>query len=162
MGIRWVPGEPVPAGVPVRQVSGILYDRLGRVLLQDDGGRYNLPGGTPEPADADLLGTLARQCMEESQVRVSDAVPAGYQLVEEDGEVYAQVRMAGLIKELCPLAADPCTGRAYRRLMIAPLQAPGLLGWGPRGEPQLTAATALACGRWGLVLALGAPQEYVD
>jgi len=146
----------------VRQVYGILYDRLGRVLLQDDGGRYNLPGGTPEPADADLPGTLARECMEESQVRVSDAVPVGYQLVEEDGEVYAQVRMAALIRELCPVAADPCTGRAYRRLMVAPLRAPGLLGWGPRGEAQLAAATALAGERWGLALAPGAPQEYVD
>jgi 8-oxo-dGTP pyrophosphatase MutT (NUDIX family) len=162
MGIRWVAGEPVPAGIPVRQVYGILYDRQGRVLLQDDGGRYNLPGGTPEPSDADLLGTLTRECMEESQVRVSDAVPVGYQLVEEDGEIYAQVRMAGLIKELCPVAADPCTGRAYRRLMIAPLQAPDLLGWGPRGEAQLADATALAGERWGLALAPGAPQEYVD
>jgi 8-oxo-dGTP diphosphatase len=82
--------------------------------------------------------------MEESQVRVRDAVPVGYQLVEEDGDVYAQVRMAGLIKELCPVAANPCTGRAYRRLMIAPLQAPDLLGWGPRGAAQLADATALA------------------
>jgi len=76
----------------VRQVYGILFGRAGRVLLQDDQGRCNLPGGTPEPVAAGLPGTLERECTEESQVRVSDAGPAGYQLVEEDGEVYAQAR----------------------------------------------------------------------
>jgi len=160
MGIRWVQDWPVPDGVPVRQVYGILFDRSGRVLLQDDEGRCNLPGGTPEPVDAGLLGTLERECMEESQVRVSDVVPLGYQLVEEDGEVYAQVRMAGLIKELCPVAADPCTGRVYRRLMVAPLRAPDLLGWGSRGEAQFAAAAALASRRWDITLARGARQEY--
>lgn len=152
---------PVPDGTPVRQVYGILFDRSGRVLLQDDQGRFNLPGGTPEPADAGLLGTLERECMEESQVRISDAVPVGYQLVGEDRVFYAQVRMAGLIKELCPAAADPCTGRVYRRLMVAPLQAPALLDWGSRGEAQFAAAAELASQRWGITLASAAGQEYV-
>lgn len=163
MGITWMAEWPVPDGVEVRQVYGILFDREGRVLVQDDDGRYNLPGGTPDKGDGGLLGTLERECLEESQVLISDAVPVGYQLVEEDGgRGYAQVRMAARIRELLPVTEDPCTGRAYRRLLVAPYQAADLLGWGTRASGQLGAAAELAAGQWGIVLAPGACPEYMD
>jgi len=67
--------------------------------------RFNLPGGTPEPADVNLLGTLERECVEESQVRISNAVPVGYQLVDEHGVVYAPAA-AGLLS-FAPGACEP-------------------------------------------------------
>ena len=40
------------------------------MLVQDDDGVFNLPGGTPESYDADLVATLVREAFEENQVRV--------------------------------------------------------------------------------------------
>ena len=62
---------PVPAGLEITQVYGyLLCPRTCRVLVQDDDGVFNLPGGTPEPEDADLVATLVREAFEENQVRV--------------------------------------------------------------------------------------------
>ncbi|MGH3774030.1 MAG: hypothetical protein ACRDRW_22010 [Pseudonocardiaceae bacterium] len=46
-------------------------DAVGRVLVQDTGDGFNLPGGSQEPGDADLV---AREAMKESQVTVTDVV----------------------------------------------------------------------------------------
>ena len=45
--IHWKMEWP-PEGVPVEQVYGILFFEDGSVLVLDDDGRYNLPGGHPE------------------------------------------------------------------------------------------------------------------
>ena len=80
--------SPVPPGLPVTQVYGwLLCPATGRVLVQEqDDGTHSLPGGTPEPYDADLDATLAREAFEENQVRIAPA-PAylGYQEVFEPG-----------------------------------------------------------------------------
>ncbi|MEV5703620.1 NUDIX hydrolase [Actinoallomurus sp. NPDC052274] len=71
---------PVAEGLEITQVYGYLIcPRTGRVLVQDDEGTFNLPGGTPESFDADLVDTLVREAFEENQVVVSDAVYLGYQ-----------------------------------------------------------------------------------
>jgi 8-oxo-dGTP pyrophosphatase MutT (NUDIX family) len=70
MDFTWYP-KPVPEGMPVVQVYGWLLDGAGRVLVQDTGTRFNLPGGSPEHDDADLAATVAREAMEESQVTVT-------------------------------------------------------------------------------------------
>lgn len=64
-GFEWV-AQPVPAGMPVVQVYSWLFDDAGRVLVQDTGTGHNLPGGTPEPFDADLASTAIREALEES------------------------------------------------------------------------------------------------
>jgi 8-oxo-dGTP pyrophosphatase MutT (NUDIX family) len=66
--------SPVPAG-PVTQVYGwLLCPDTGRVLVQEQGdGTHSLPGGSPEPYDADLAATLAREAFEENQVRIASA-----------------------------------------------------------------------------------------
>ncbi|MGH3900019.1 MAG: NUDIX domain-containing protein [Pseudonocardiaceae bacterium] len=70
VGFVWCP-RPVPESIPVVQVYGWLVDDAGRVLVQDTGTRFNLPGGSPEPDDADLAATVVREAMEESQVTVT-------------------------------------------------------------------------------------------
>jgi 8-oxo-dGTP diphosphatase len=76
-----------------------------RVLVQDDDGVFNLPGGTPEPEDGgDLVATLVREAFEENQVRVGVTAYLGYQEVHRPDRVpYAQVRMAGMfpVKSTC-------------------------------------------------------------
>jgi len=160
--IEWIEQWPPPEGVEIRQVYGIVFDRSGRVVVQDDQGRYNLPGGTPDPGDFGMLATLARECFEESQITLEAAEPVGYQQVTEDDETYIQVRFAALLQGTCPRQADPCTGRSYERLLASPKDAPGLLGWGERGDRQFAAAAAAAAHHWGIEPApAGAAREYI-
>jgi 8-oxo-dGTP diphosphatase len=155
---------PVPAGLEITQVYGyLLCPRTGRVLVQDDGGVFNLPGGTPEPEDADLAATLVREAFEENQVRVGATAYLGYQEVHRPGCVpYAQVRMAGVIGQFAPRAPDPDGGRVYRRLMTSLAAAPGVLGWGEPAVAQARAASRVAGQRWGLPVGAPAPAGYVD
>lgn len=97
------------------------------------------------------MATLHREVHEESQLVLADWEPVGYQLVSEDGHSsYAQVRYAALLKAADPIAPDPCTGRAYGRVLVSAADAPPLLGWGERGAAQLAAASRVAVERRGL------------
>ena len=116
----------------------LLCPRTGRVLVQDDDGTFNLPGGTPEAWDADLTATLVREAFEENQVRVGETAYLGYQEVHRPGRAtYAQARMAGVVEAFAERAPDPDGGRVYRRLMTSLEAAPGVLGW---GEPAVLQA----------------------
>lgn len=155
---------PVPPGLEITQVYGYLIcPQTVRVLLQDDDGVFNLPGGSPEPWDQDLFATLAREAAEENQVRVDDAVYLGYQEVQRPGRVpYAQVRMAGRISGFDPRGPDPDGGRVYGRLMCPMRDAPAVLGWGDPAVAQAGAAAHAAAQRWGLEVAAGGAPGYVN
>jgi len=154
----------VPEGLGVTQVYGyLLCPRTGRVLVQDDAGMFNLPGGTPEAWDADLVATLVREAFEENQVRVGATAYLGYQEVRRPGRApYAQVRMAGVIEEFAPRAPDPDGGRVYRRLMTSFDAAPGVLGWGDPAVLQARAAARVARARWQLPVDSPAAPGYAD
>jgi hypothetical protein len=152
-GVRYLWHEvPVPSGLVITQVYGyLLCPRTGRVLVQDDEGAFSLPGGTPEPGNADLAATLAREAFQHNQVRVGATAYLGYQEVRRPGRVpYAQVRMTGVIEEFAPRAPDPGGGRVYRRLMTSLGTAPSVLGWGLPGVLQARAAARVARLEWEL------------
>jgi 8-oxo-dGTP pyrophosphatase MutT (NUDIX family) len=155
---------PVPDGLEVTQVYGYLLCPLtGRVLVQDDDGTWNLPGGTPEAWDADLTATLVREAFEENQVRVGATAYLGYQEVRRPGRApYAQVRMAGVIDEFAPRAPDPDGGRVYRRLMTPLEEAPDVLGWGEPAVLQARAAARVARTQWRLPVDSPAAAGYAD
>ena len=145
--------EQVPEGLRVRQVYGFLFDTEGRVLVQDDHGYFNLPGGKPE-AGEDFQATLFREAVEESQVEVGTAAYLGYVRVEEpDTEPYAQVRMTAQITRFLDRAPDVSTGRLLRRLMTPVDKAPGLLDWGDIGFAQADVAADVARRDLGILLA---------
>jgi 8-oxo-dGTP pyrophosphatase MutT (NUDIX family) len=156
---------PVPAGLPVTQVSGWLICPLtGRVLIQEqDDGTFNLPGGTPESHDAGQYATLAREAFEENQVRIAPAAAyLGYQEVRQPGRpVIAQVRMAGIITQFAPRAPDPDNGRLNRRYMTSLAAAPGVLGWGLPAEAQAQGAARIAR-QWGMPVDTPAADGYED
>lgn len=160
-GIEWVEQWPPPAGMAVCQVYGIVFDSdSGTVVVQDDKGRHNLPGGTPEEEDADLVATLRRECHEESQLVLADWEPVGYQVVTESGRApYAQVRYAALLERADPIAPDACTGRAYGRVLASPDDAADLLGWGAHGLAQLQAAAHVAAEKWGMNIAAAGTEQ---
>jgi 8-oxo-dGTP pyrophosphatase MutT (NUDIX family) len=132
------------------------------VLVQDDDGTFNLPGGTPEPQDTGLEATLSREAFEEDQVTIGETAYLGYQEVHRPGLLpYAQVRMAGVIQSFAPRAPDPDGGRVYRRLMTSLAAAPQILGWGAPAEAQAQAARRVAL-QWGLPVDTPAEAGYAD
>lgn len=160
---RWYEA-PVRADLEVTQVYGYLIcPSSGRVLIQDDAGVFNLPGGTPEPWDTGMAATLAREAMEESQVRIDDSVYLGFQEVQRPGRApYAQVRMAGRISGFEDRRPDPDGGRVYRRLLCPLADAADVLGWGDPAVAQARAAGRVAADRWSITIDTVTCTEYVD
>jgi 8-oxo-dGTP diphosphatase len=155
---------PVPPVLEITQVYGyLLCPDTARVLVQDDDGVFNLPGGTPEPCDSGLVATLVREAFEENQVRVDEAIYLGYQEVRRPGRpAYAQVRMTGLIRAFEARRPDPDGGRTYRRLMTSLADAPDVLGWGEPAVAQARAAARVAAELWDLPVTWPAPPGYAD
>jgi 8-oxo-dGTP diphosphatase len=140
---RWINGAH-PAGLPVRQVYGFCFDDHGRVLLREHEGRYGLPGGRPE-AGENAAATLARECLEESQIEISHPLYFGYLRVTEEGQApFALLRMAARITAFLDRGPDPDTGHTYRRLLTGLHKAPALLDWGIDGLLQAAGAVHAA------------------
>ena len=162
---EWI-AEKVPDGMAVRQVYGILLDRQGRVMLrvvrEADGVRYSLPGGRPEPFDRDREATCRREVLEEVNTEIETPVYLGYQAADEENgtPVYAQVRMAALIRAIGEKRPDPDNGETYGRLMASPERAAELLHWGPSGFGQVMAAKEAVRRLYGIEYA-GAAEEWV-
>lgn len=151
----WHEGWPAPAALPVRQVYAWIVNEHGQVLLLEMPGGWNLPGGTPEATDADWLATLRRELLEEASVTVRDIVPLGYQEVRvDDGQPFAQLRVAARIDAWLDAAPDPDTGMLYRREWVSLIDAAELLGWGTPGRAQAASAAAVAIRRYGVSAAL--------
>ena len=126
----------------MRQVYGFIFGRDGRILVQQNGSDHNLPGGKPEAGES-LRDTLVREALEENQVLIGSAEYLGYQHVGGDEE-FAQVRFTAILNRLLPVAADPDTGKQYRRLWVPPALVNELLGWGESGNQQLDCALRAA------------------
>jgi 8-oxo-dGTP pyrophosphatase MutT (NUDIX family) len=121
----------------VKQVYAYIRDHDGRFLLQNDRGRYNLPGGKPEHFDADEIETLRRECLEESQVAIERPVYLGYVRVDEGSAPYAQLRYLAEVGELRPIAEDPATGKTYGREFVDLDDVTDRLQWGDHGVGQV-------------------------
>ena len=48
---KWFTSE-VPQSLEIRQVYGFVFDLDGRILLLEDKGIFNLPGGKPENGES--------------------------------------------------------------------------------------------------------------
>lgn len=165
--ITWKSGE-VPAGLPVTQVYGLVFDREGRMLLiakkRKTGTVYGMAGGTPEVYDRDREATLRRELLEEVNTVVGDVViPIGYQLVEGDGSraPYAQMRMVAMIESIGECRPDPDNGETYDRLLVSPCRAITLLGWGKIAEEQIGEAVRIARAHFGIPDDVSAPDLTV-
>jgi len=156
-GYRWIESE-VPIGLEVRQVYGFIFSPDGRILLLDDNGHYNLPGGRPENGES-FTETLIRETEEEVQVTIDSINYLGYQMITLP-EAFAQVRLVALIDQIQRPAPDPSTGRQYRRICAPPILAIELLNWGASGEDQVASAVA-AVSKLGITWD-GATLAYID
>lgn len=159
----WREGRTVPRELAVRQVYAWIVDPRGRVLLLDSGGRFNLPGGTPEPCDAGWEATLRREVWEEADVTVRDLVPLGHQEVHgDDGVAFAQMRVAARLERVYPSSPDPDGGQTHARCWVPLGQAAKLLGWGDPGRAQEAAAARVAAETYGVPAAAAAAQGAKD
>jgi 8-oxo-dGTP diphosphatase len=156
--------SPVPGDLLIAKVYGFLVCPVtGRVLVQEHGGMFNLPGGSPEPWDADVSAALRREALEESQVVVTETAYLGYQEVRRTGCVpFAQVRMAGLIAVFRRRRPDADGGRLLRRLMCPLPDVPAVLGWGEIMNPQAELAARTARALWRVPVSSPQPAGYVD
>ena len=136
---KWIESE-VPTGLEIRQVYGFIFSPDGRILLLEDEGQFNLPGGKPENGES-FAETLIREAEEEAQVTIASIEYLGYQHILADKE-FAQVRMFALIGQIHPTALDPSTGRQYKRLWVPPTHLNDLLKWGVPGDEQVASAIA--------------------
>ena len=154
---QWFESE-VPSDLEIRQVYGFVFSPDGRILLLEDGGIFNLPGGKPEEGET-LVQTLIRESTEEAQISFLDPRYIGYQFVATD-DGYAQVRLVALIDQIYPQALDPSTGRRYKRLWVPPTLSNDLLKWNESGDKQIASATE-AASKLG-VSWNGNPLKYID
>ncbi|WP_405010719.1 hypothetical protein [Kitasatospora sp. NBC_01539] len=156
-GWPWLPGDAVPAGLPVKQSWGWLFAPDGRVLtlVNPRDGVVSLPGGSLEPEDAgDPGAALAREADEEAQALIGRPYYLGYLYDRvgsaNGGHECARVRMAAALQQVGESRPDPASGRHYRRLLVAPGLAVELLGWGAPGLRQARAAVAAAVRHLGV------------
>jgi len=140
----WFDGEP-PPDLKVTQVYGLLFTDCGRLLLFINDDHYSLPGGGPEPHDGGFADTLRREAIEEVNTEIQEPVIVGYQTAQTvEGENFAQVRMAAMIKEIKPPQPDPDSGITHQRVLATPAKAIELLGWHDTGALTVNAAVKIA------------------
>lgn len=154
---RWFESE-VPKGLEIRQVYGFVFNPDGQILLLEDMGIFNLPGGKPENGES-MSETLIREAAEEIQIKISFPGYLGYQLITT-GEEFAQVRLFALIDQILQSKPDPSTGRKYLRLWVPPKQSNALLNWGASGDLQIESAV-MAASNLGVTWD-GAPRKYIE
>ena len=147
----------VPVGLEVRQVYGFIFSTDGRILVLEDEGNFNLPGGKPEYSES-VGETLARESLEEGQVIIGTADYLGYQCIEGE-EHFAQVRLVASIEHFLPSDKDPSTGRQYQRLLVPPSELNELLRWEASGNQQVVSAI-VAASKFGVSWD-GTPHAYI-
>jgi 8-oxo-dGTP diphosphatase len=156
----WHEGARPPEGMRVTRVHGWVFDDQGHVVLLYDGGKWSLPGGSPEQGDHGSFAlTLARECEEEVQVTVHDVTYLGFQEIRHpQGQSEAQVRMVARTAKILERRKDPDHGRIHPRRWCTLCEAAALLGSGAptqqQIQPQIKAAARLAQG-WGLPVTPG-------
>lgn len=154
---NWIDTK-VPKGLEIRQVYGFVFGPDGRIVLLEDEGIFNLPGGKPEGGES-MSETLIREAAEEVQITISSPNYLGYQLVTTE-EKFAQVRFVALIDQILLPAPDPSTGRTCRRLWVPLTESNDLLKWGESGAQQIASAAAAASNlgvTWD-----GSPLRYIE
>jgi 8-oxo-dGTP pyrophosphatase MutT (NUDIX family) len=85
--VRWMPPSFVPPRELTTQVYGVCFTEHRKIVLVTTGdGRWNLPGGRPEP-DETPEATLEREVWEEARARVVRSTYIGCQQVEDPDAV---------------------------------------------------------------------------
>ncbi len=140
----WKGNQPVPDGMAITQVYGVLFTEDGRIMLRvDENDFHGLIGGTPEPSETHEE-TLHREVYEEANCKISNLHYLGYQVVEGDGEPYAQLRYIAKLEEIGENRPDLDDGKLYGRPLVPMEQAGEILDYGEDGKIIIRQAIELA------------------
>ncbi len=135
---------PVPKGMRVTQVAGILFNDEGKVLVKKDAdGIYGLAGGTPEAGET-REETLHREVDEEVNCKIDNLQYIGYQVVKGDGKPYAQLRYIAHVTYFGPNRPDLDNGKIYERSFVPAEDANKHLKYGKTGDEIIEAAVRVA------------------
>ena len=135
---------PVPKGMRVTQVAGILFNDEGKVLVKKDAdGIYGLAGGTPEAGET-REETLHREVDEEVNCKIDNLHYIGYQVVKGDSKPYAQRRYIAHVTYFGPNRPDLDNGKIYERSFVSAEDANIHLKYGKTGDEIIEAAVRVA------------------
>ena len=146
--VEYTPSTTFPLGVreAAKQAYGVCYFENKIVFCIKKGGGYTLPGGTIEAGES-LEEALAREVLEESNMKVTFAAPLGYQKVwNEATKPYYQSRFYAEVTPNGPFVEDPA-GSVVGIGLVEEGEAANLLGWGEIGQKILADARQLHANR---------------
>ena len=136
--LTWLPslGTENHDALPVKQVSGIVFDELGKLLISRSTPTKNwgIAGGKPESSET-LVDTLKRELLEEVNVKIKDTKLLGYIKVVENfdtnpSELYYQAKMFGIVDKVLDSKVDPASGNTYQRVFIPYKDLSMYISWG--------------------------------
>ena len=94
---------------------------------------FNLPGGRPEPGET-IEQTIAREMIEECNMRVIEWQPLGYQhLTKPDGKQIFQFRVYAKLEKIGEFVNDP-GGGVIKNTIVYLSQVNSLIKYGEIGE----------------------------
>ena len=135
--------------VPVKQVYGFLFDKDNNlcVVRPTEPRGWRLPGGGPEPEDADWKETIIREAQEEADIELDkdSLTPVGYLKITplgdncEEGVHYA-LRAIGKIIKVNEQTEDIAEGLINEREFISHDKFLEYCPWGKMGECQINNA----------------------
>jgi 8-oxo-dGTP pyrophosphatase MutT (NUDIX family) len=147
----WMPGTSDENFRPFKQVYGIVFNYKNEVLIIEENGKWQIPGGTPE-MDETGEQTLTRELMEEADVKLKDIQFIGAQKVEflkygnpnhNEGDRFYQLRYIANLDELLPTTPDPDGGETYPRKFVGFEELIELIPWGNTGKAMFETAFAI-------------------
>lgn len=138
--LTWIRDNDLSEYQPCTQAYGIVFNDQNEILLIQVGGKWQIPGGTPEPGETPEQ-TLRRELLEEADVTVRDVRPLGAQRVDysnnpnvEEGDVFYQYRYVCRLDELHESTPDPVTGETYPRKFVPAETVTDYVNWGELGK----------------------------
>lgn len=116
-----------------RQVYGVCFCG-GKIVLgqRRKNGQWGIIGGTIEPGET-YLQTLKREIVEESNMRVTYALPVGYQIMYESSQTIYQLRYAAVVEPIGPFISDP-DGSIVAITLVEPQAYRDYFDWGAIGD----------------------------
>ena len=138
----WVPSNSHEMLKPYKQVYGIVFNNDGEVLVIEENGKWQIPGGAPEIGETPEE-TFKREFLEEADVTLKNIKFIGAQKVEflkygnpnkDEGDRFYQYRFIADIDQLLPQTPDPDGGEIHPRKFIKFEELKNIMNWGKVGE----------------------------
>jgi len=123
----------------VKQIYGVCFYGDKIVLGFNSSNKWTLLGGKPEAGES-FFQTLAREIKEESNMKLINAWPLGYQT--QSGRNTYQLRYACIVEPFGEFVKDPAGG-IIKIELVDPKDANKYLKWGKIGDYLIDTATNL-------------------